>query len=121
MNILFADDDWKIHLIMGLWFQKRSFAFEGARNGREALEQLESSSFDVLITDVNMPLLNGIELVDAVLKRKDAPKLIVVLTSRCDGAQLQEHFADSRVHVFNKPFSPAALTDLIDQFAMEKI
>jgi len=119
MKILFADDDWKIHLIMGLWFQKKSYAFEGARNGQEALEKLDASSFDFLITDVNMPLINGNELVDRVLKRDDAPGMIVVLTSRCDGSQLQEHFGDSRVHIFNKPFSPAALTNVIDQFALE--
>jgi len=113
MNILFADDDPKLHIIVRMWLGKNGYEVQTARNGKEAWEKLQSEHFDGLITDVNMPLMNGIELVKATLQMSEPPELIIVLTSRCDIPHLQQEVVSSRVHLFNKPFSPKALAELI--------
>jgi len=120
MNILLADDDSKIHLIVTMWLQKNDHWVEIAPNGQKALEMLKQGGFDCLITDINMPLMNGIELVRETLKLPRPPDLILILTSRCDIQQLRRHFNDPKVHLLNKPFSPATLADLIQKFCTEK-
>lgn len=114
MRILLADDDTKIHVIVRMWLEKKGHSVDSVHNGKDALAALKQTSFDVLITDVNMPLLNGLDLVKETLSLESAPKLIILLTSRCDDEQLKKHFDCPRVHIYNKPFSPAALTELIE-------
>ena len=68
-----------------------------------------------------MPLMNGVELVNAALKLNQPPNLIVVMTSRCDMPKIKKQLSSSRVHLFNKPFSPLALANLIEELAKNKI
>ena len=119
MKFLFAEDDSKLHLIVRLWLQKNSMEMDSVFNGQEALRQLEEQDYDGLITDVNMPLMNGIELVRKVVKMDNCPSIIILLTSRCDLGQLKEEIDLSRVHLFNKPFSPAKLLELIQELSPE--
>jgi len=114
MRILLADDDTKIHIIVRMWLKKKGHRVESVNNGKDALTALRKTPFDILITDVNMPLLNGVDLVKEALIVEPSPKLIIMLTSRCDNEQLKNYFASPKVHLHNKPFSPAALTELIE-------
>jgi len=115
MRILLADDDSKIHLIVRMWLNRNGHVVTSATNGREALDLLQKDYYDGLITDVNMPIMRGHELVQSVLKLPKPPRLIVMLTSRCDLNQLSEQINSPRVHYLSKPFSPAKLADLIEE------
>ncbi|MFC5406156.1 response regulator [Cohnella soli] len=53
-----------------------------AKNGREALSQMEETSFDVVITDVRMPIMDGIQFAKAARKRW--PRLIIIFMSGYD-------------------------------------
>ena len=114
MRILLADDDTKIHVIVRMWLEKKGHRIDSVNKGKDALTSLKNTAFDILITDINMPLLNGVDLVKETLHLETSPKLIILLTSRCDNEQLKNHFASPKVHLHNKPFSPAALTELIE-------
>jgi len=117
MKILLADDDSKIHLIVQLWLRRNGHDVVSVYNGRDALTKLREGDFDGLITDVNMPLLKGVDLVKQTLLLPLVPRMIIVLTSRCDLAQLKQDLDDPRVHIFNKPFSPSALAELIESLS----
>ena len=119
MKILLADDDPFIHHIVALWLNRNGHEVSSAYNGSEALAKLKESCFEGLITDVNMPLMKGIDLVKEVLQLPQKPNLIVVLTSRCDTGQLKKELNNSNVHLFNKPFSPSTLTELIERLHKE--
>jgi len=116
MKILLADDDTNIHLVITMWLNRNGHEVASVYNGEDALEALTREKFDVLITDINMPLLKGYDLVHQVLDRPECPRLIVVLTSRCDVADLRRRLDNPRVHFLNKPFSPAGLAALIDEW-----
>ena len=115
MKILLAEDDSHMRQILQLWLEQKGHHVESVENGRKALTYLQNHKYDILITDVNMPLINGVDLVDQVLEYPRQPELIILLTSRCDIQQLQKRFDDSRVHFFSKPFSPVLLTDKIEK------
>ncbi len=63
-KILIAEDEdiTRKHLVRAL--KKEGFEVVGTRNGREALDQLSREYFDVLITDIRMPEMSGIELLE---------------------------------------------------------
>jgi CheY-like chemotaxis protein len=115
MKILFADDELKLHVIIDLWLKRNNHQVTAVRNGKQALEQLRQSNFDCLISDVNMPEINGVELITKSLLLDNPPRLIILLTSRCDIEKLHQKLDPSRVHIFNKPFSPKKLTQLIEE------
>ncbi len=119
MRALFADDDPNLHTIVKLWLEKNGHDVECVLNGQLAFERLQQESFDLLISDVNMPAMNGIELVKAVIELPKPPALIIVLTSRCDLVELQKKANSTKIHMFSKPFSPSALAELIDKLSLE--
>jgi len=121
MKILLADDDSKIHVIVHLWLRRNGHDVTAARDGREALAKLDEQPFDVLISDVNMPLMNGVELVKTVLERENGPPLIIMMTSRCDSCALAKEIDSRRVQVLNKPFSPRQLAQLIEEAPVQQI
>ena len=120
MNVLFADDDLKMHLILTLWLKKHAHQVDCVSNGKKALQLLEKQTYDILITDINMPLVNGVELIHQAMKLLTTPPLIIVLTSRCDIPELRKEIADASIHLFSKPFSPSALMELIDELELKK-
>ena len=121
MKILLADDDSKIHMILRMWLTRDGHELSHANNGREAIQSLDEDSFDLLISDVNMPLMTGVDLVKTTLERPDCPALIVLLTSRCDAQELNKDINSPRVRVMNKPFSPAELTKVISELSAQQV
>ena len=119
MKILFVDDDPILHGIVNLWLTKNGHAMESANNGEEALERLQTCAYDALITDVNMPLMNGVELVKETVKLPSHPPLIIVLTSRCDLPLLADNIGSTNVMLFNKPFNPSKLIEMINENSPE--
>ncbi|MBN1765013.1 MAG: response regulator [Sedimentisphaerales bacterium] len=120
MKILLADDDRRLHLVVKMWLERNGHEVTSVFNGSEALEKLEAEPFDGLITDVNMPLMKGMDLVKEVLQLPEKPELIIVLTSRCDMKEIEQDINSDLVHHFNKPFSPSALAELIEQLSQRK-
>ena len=120
MKILLADDDPKVLMIIKLWLERYNHNITTVSNGRLALETLTEGNYDVLISDVNMPLMKGYDLVKNALQLPSAPALTILLTSRCDTKQLTEQINSERVCVFSKPFSPIKLTELINKLELNK-
>ncbi len=77
-KILVAEDEdiTLKHLVYSL--QKEGYTVSGARNGREALESVEKDHFDVLVTDIKMPEMNGIELLEKVKEKNPEVEVLVV-------------------------------------------
>ncbi len=120
MKILLADDDPKIHLIVKMWLQRNNHMVESAINGVVALDMIKQNDYHCLITDVNMPMMKGVDLIKAVQLLPNQPELIILMTSRCDLEELKAQVDSANVHLFNKPFSPAALTELIENLSQQK-
>ena len=68
-RILVVDDEQIIRESLGFVLKKEGFQVEEAANGREALSKQEAHPFDVVITDIEMPEMRGMELLDHITKR----------------------------------------------------
>ena len=81
-NILIVDDEETIRLALFEWFATKNFDFEilMAENGKDAVTQLTNNKIDLLVTDLNMPKMDGFELL-AYMKNKFASTPVMVMTA----------------------------------------
>jgi two-component system chemotaxis response regulator CheY len=114
-RILVVDDEAAIVQVVAIKLRNANLEVETAGDGAEALAMLRARPFDLVVTDLQMPELNGIELAramcaDAALKRIP----ILMLTAR--GHLLREGEADDAniALVVHKPFSPRALLAAVE-------
>jgi YesN/AraC family two-component response regulator len=63
LSILFVEDEDCIVDMLTKTFRALHIDFDSARNGQEALEQIKNKDYDLIVTDVNMPIMNGFELI----------------------------------------------------------
>jgi len=108
-RILIADDDAHIVRVLSMWLGRHGHEVVTARNGEAALETLDDTSVDLIISDMNMPVLDGVGLAQAVRGKVGAAIPIIVLTARCDQERLNEQLAVYGVRVYPKPFLPSQL------------
>jgi len=80
-NILIVDDDPDVIDIISLSLKDRDFIITGAANGVEALEKLKICIPNIIIADINMPKMNGFELIKNLKKEPNYANIpIIVLT-----------------------------------------
>ncbi|MFH1107971.1 MAG: response regulator [Planctomycetota bacterium] len=108
-RILIADDDAHIVRVLSMWLGRHGHEVVTARNGEVALETLDGTSVDLIISDMNMPVLDGVGLAKAVRGKVGAAIPIIVLTARCDQERLSELLAVYGIRVYPKPFLPSQL------------
>jgi CheY-like chemotaxis protein len=108
-TILIAEDQAHIRRVLAMWLARHGHATLEAADGCEALEILRRTAIDVLVTDVNMPAVDGVMLTRAALKTCPALRHVFMVTSRCDPQDLRPRVADPRVTLLSKPFSPSHL------------
>ena len=113
--ILVTEDDPHILRVISLWLVRNGHEVCEARNGREALERLQAGDVDLLITDLNMPGISGMELLDAAKNAGTLPGGLIVLTSRCDQREITDQVQAFGGVVHPKPFSPSRLLQLVEE------
>ncbi|HEY3423936.1 MAG TPA: response regulator transcription factor [Negativicutes bacterium] len=103
-TILIVDDDDQIRELLSLYFSKAGFAVEAAANGVEAIRKVEQVKPQMIILDIMMPILDGIEVCRQIRTFSSVP--IIMLTARAeddDRIMGLELGADDYI---TKPFNP---------------
>ncbi len=113
-KILVAEDDRHIIRVITLWLTRIGHEVIAAENGAIALELLREHRPDLLITDVNMGVMDGLELLEAANKESLLSHRSIVLTSRCDQTEIEARVGQLGAQVHPKPFSPLHLTKAIE-------
>src|SRR6187549_2339003 len=87
-------------------------SFQEAANGLEAIERLAISPVDLIVLDLNMPDMHGLEVVAFVRKNATFQHVpIIVLTTRGDDESRAAALAAGASLYMNKPFEPASLAE----------
>ena len=77
-SILLVDDDKEFLKAMKKMFEKSGYVITLAGDGQEALERLSEETFDLIISDLRMPNLNGLELMEEISREKlDVPVIFI--------------------------------------------
>jgi CheY-like chemotaxis protein len=89
LNVLLVEDNPTNRVLYEMWLRKFFASYEMAEDGREGLEKMRAKHFDIVITDIMMPVMNGIEMIQAS-RRRNREQLFVVLSSDCSSETLLE-------------------------------
>lgn len=114
---LIVDDSASMRQLVGFAMQEAGFEVIEAVNGKDALAKADGKKLDVAITDLNMPEMDGIELIKQ-LRAKAESKFtpIVMLTTESQEAKKQEGKSAGASGWIVKPFKPEQLLDVVKKF-----
>ncbi len=119
-NILIVDDEEEIRLgiIKKIQWEKEGFKIIGdAQNGVEALEKAEKLKPDIIMTDIKMPFMDGLELGNKVLEILPATKIVIF--SGCDDFEYAQKAI--RINVTEYVLKPINSKELIEVLKKLKI
>jgi chemosensory pili system protein ChpA (sensor histidine kinase/response regulator) len=113
-RVLLADDSISVRTHVGRLLERAGFEVGLATDGVEALAALETSAADVVITDLEMPRMNGFELIQALRRQPAWHALpVVVLTTRAGSEYLELARWLGADHYVSKPVDEGAFVALI--------
>lgn len=102
-KVLVVDDEKNIRYILSDFLSSKGFEVSLAKDGQESLDQLENESFDLVITDIHMPRLDGIEMLKRMEKANRKEK-IIIMTGDSTDRRLMELKMPHVVTWLSKPF-----------------
>lgn len=105
-RILLVDDEPMVLRIMRVALEDRGFAVDVAHNGKQALAKLDTFRPDAVVTDIDMPQMNGRELCIALRERFPAEQLPVFVVTAKTAVELRawSHLVDN-LQFLEKPVS----------------
>ncbi len=106
-RILVVDDDPQIRRVLKVTLAGQGFEVEDARNGEEALERLRSHRVDLVLLDINMPGMSGLDVCRSV--RAGSEVAVIMLTVRDEEADTVEALDAGADDYVTKPFKPSEL------------
>ncbi len=109
-EILLIEDDEVVLNALGRFLEKEGFRVSRASNGKDALKNLEVYSYDLVITDLNMPYANGFEVMNRLRsqeKHKDVP--VIVITSMGSESAITQCYNIGANDFIRKPIMPHEL------------
>jgi two-component system chemotaxis response regulator CheY len=121
LNVLIVDDSATmralLYRVVGLADLPIGAIYQ-APNGAEALKLLEAHSIQAVFTDVNMPVMNGMELLREMATRDEWRDILRIIIST-DGSRLRrEEARELKVSLYvEKPFRPEVVRDVLCQIA----
>jgi DNA-binding NtrC family response regulator len=77
-RLLIAEDEANLRLVLQKELQRLGYRVQAANDGEAALRKLEESNVDVLLCDINMPVMDGMELLRRVHERPNPPEVIML-------------------------------------------
>ena len=116
-KILVIDDEAPIRRVIALKLKNHGYRVQEAGNGEEGLRIIEAEKPHVVITDINMPRLDGkrlCEQTDHLKQERDF--LTIVLTARISTDERRWIEKMHQTQFMNKPFSPSKLVDCIERY-----
>lgn len=102
-SILVVDDDIDICSTLVDIFKAEGYDTDAAYNAGAAIEKIQANNFDIILTDIRMESMDGIQLVRKVLQIN--PKIIIfMMTAYPRDSRISEAYSSGVVKIFEKPF-----------------
>lgn len=103
-RILVVDDEERIRKLLTMYLERENYLVEEAENGEVALEMALTNDYDLILLDIMMPGIDGIEVCQELRKTKATP--IIMLTAKGEEANRVQGFEVGTDDYIVKPFSP---------------
>jgi len=112
ITILVVDDEESVRDSLFNWFTEDGFHVECAENAKRALTMLESGNFDIILSDIKMPGMDGLEMLRRIKSLK-SDSIVIVMTAFATVDTAVKALKDGAFDYVTKPFDPDDLTHLI--------
>jgi DNA-binding response OmpR family regulator len=103
-HILICDDDVAVHSSLGIYFEADNFLYTSVYDGKEAFKKAVDGNFDLIILDIMMPHLSGIEVCKEIRKVSKVP--IIMLTAKGEEIDILLGLELGADDYILKPFNP---------------
>lgn len=114
VRILVVDDEDTIRLVLAKYLRTRGFEVSTAESGNAALETLASNRYELMLCDVRMPGLSGVEIIPAALET-DPDLGIVMLSAVNDAPTATEALSNGVLDYLTKPIELAVLYEAVNR------
>ncbi|GLI50414.1 MULTISPECIES: response regulator transcription factor [Tepidanaerobacter] len=108
IKILVVDDEKRIVDLVKIYLEREGFSVDEAFDGQQALDKISSSSYDLIILDLMLPIVDGWTVCKDIRQKYDTP--IIMLTARGEEFDKVLGFELGADDYVVKPFSPRELT-----------
>ena len=113
-NILTVDDSASIRLTTNVALSGAGYSVTEAINGAEGIEKATSGKFDLIVTDLNMPVMDGLTMIRELRKIPSQMGIpIIFLTTESDGNIKEQAKAAGATGWLTKPFDPEHLVKIV--------
>lgn len=116
-NLLVVDDSATTRMLISLTLKKEGiYRIVEVANGREAVDKLSQEPVDCVLTDINMPHMNGLDLIGYIRSQHREPKLpIIVITTQGEEESRDKGMAQGANAYLTKPISGPKLVSLVKE------
>ena len=109
-RLLIVDDNKVNRILLTRGVEQHGHKVEAAENGKQALEMLRSGSYDLMLLDIEMPEMNGYEVLEACLKDDELRNIPIIMTSSLDELDSVVKCVELGAEDYlNKPVNPILL------------
>jgi DNA-binding NtrC family response regulator len=116
LQVLLIDDEPIVGKRLVPALAKNGYDVEFCASGREALERIESKTFDIVVTDVRMEDVDGLQILERVRKHSEHTRVIII-TGYATIEVAHEAMAKGASDFIAKPFKPNELREVIAKAA----
>ncbi len=116
-NIMIIDDSFTTRKMLSFLLKGEGFNVILAENGIDALEKLSFSDIDIIITDLNMPQMDGLEFINSLKKNPDYKDIpVIMLTTESNDSDKQKGFEAGASSYLIKPVPQDVLIKEVKKF-----
>lgn len=118
-KVLIVDDQYGIRLLLSEIFTKDGYQTFQAANGKAAIEIVKSESLDIVLLDMKLPGMDGLEILKHI-KKIDNQMKVVMMTAYGELDMLEEAKSYGVINHFTKPFDIDELRNAVKEVLTEE-
>lgn len=120
MRIIIADDIFTNRLLLSEIITDLGHEIILTENGKEAIDALQDNTVDIVLMDIEMPIMNGIEATRYIREKLSKPKCdipVIALTAHNPKVFFDDYKNVGFSQLLTKPYSVKKITDIMNEFA----
>jgi two-component system, chemotaxis family, chemotaxis protein CheY len=117
-RILIVDDDKDVREFIAELFLQQNWQIDTAEDGKQAIQQASEIDFDIILMDLIMPRVNGLEAIREIIKQKPDSKIIIITGSQYKN-MISEAISSGAKLFVKKPFSAEKILTAVKRLHKE--
>jgi DNA-binding response OmpR family regulator len=103
MKVLIIEDDVQLNIAISEFFKIKAFDVVSIKDGLSAIDQIDNGNFDLYIIDINLPRINGLDLLKHI-RKTDLDTPIIIITASLEIVNFSSAFENGCSEYIKKPF-----------------